>query len=209
MSSFSVRLNVSGMQVLCLVRVDDAEIRAKTTVPHRRFFKEQAIFHDVAEIKDPYVLREIHLNFRLSYLRDCALAHYLDEKSLIMITSIIQENYMEIIKHIQTNKEVVRNIFDSLRQNKMNGLKMIHEICSVIKPLMVQFPTLPTPSDATSSRERKSSKSSMNTTSLRSSITSSVNLQTQRRLSKMPRRRRGRRRILLLIMTQLVAYQCG
>eukprot|EP01017_Pseudomicrothorax_dubius_P040305 TRINITY_DN6289_c0_g5_i1.p1 TRINITY_DN6289_c0_g5~~TRINITY_DN6289_c0_g5_i1.p1 ORF type:complete len:709 (-),score=136.88 TRINITY_DN6289_c0_g5_i1:116-2242(-) len=114
----------------------DPEIREKTKIPHRTFFKEHAHYLDVVEIKEAFVLREIHMNFRLLYLRDCALGHYLDERSLIMVTSIVQENYMEIVKYIQGNKDVMRRLFDQLRQYKMNALRFIHEVCSVIKPLM-------------------------------------------------------------------------
>lgn len=73
-------------------------------VSHRTYFKQYAAYQEVADIKDKEVLRWIHVNYRLLYLRDCALAHYLDEKSLNLITIVI--NFIDFIKNAKSTDRI-------------------------------------------------------------------------------------------------------
>lgn len=77
-----------GIIELFFLFQDDPEIHNKTKISHRQHFKQHAVFLEVAEIKDKEIIRWIHVNYRLLYLRDCALAHYLDEKTLNLITIV-------------------------------------------------------------------------------------------------------------------------
>ena len=61
--------------------------KAKTT--HRAHFKQTANFQEIGEIKDKDIVRWIHINYRLLYLRDCALGHFLDERALNLITMVV------------------------------------------------------------------------------------------------------------------------
>jgi hypothetical protein len=46
-------------------------------------------------------------------------------------------NYIEILKHIKDNREILTSLFEALSQRKLNALKMLHEICMVTKSLDV------------------------------------------------------------------------
>jgi len=113
----------------------DPDMYNKQKITHRQYFLDHAAFKVVVNIKDQDILRLIHFNFRLMYLRDCALAHYLDDRCIQLISAIIHANYIDIIKHLHSSKEVISSLFDALRSNKSNALRMIHEILTTIKNL--------------------------------------------------------------------------
>ena len=64
-------------------------MHGKQKIPHRKYFTEQSQFKIVAKIKDQEIIKLIQMNFRLMYLRDCALAHVLDDRSLQLISAVI------------------------------------------------------------------------------------------------------------------------
>ncbi len=72
----------------CSLIDDPDRSEGKTAISHRKYFQEHAKFNQVGTIKDPDILRAIHWNFRLMYLRDCVLAHYLDERILQFISAV-------------------------------------------------------------------------------------------------------------------------
>lgn len=61
----------------------------KAKVTHRMHFTQVALFQQVGEFKDKEVLKYIHFNYRLLYLRDCALGHFLDDRAIHLITQVI------------------------------------------------------------------------------------------------------------------------
>ena len=61
----------------------------KNFIPHRKYFNQFAVFQQVAEIKNKEILKLVHTTYRLSYLRDCALAYYLDDRGLNLTTLVI------------------------------------------------------------------------------------------------------------------------
>lgn len=46
-------------------------------------------FHEIAKIKDEQIIKIIHVNYRLSYLRDNALGFFLDERSMALISLVL------------------------------------------------------------------------------------------------------------------------
>ncbi len=63
----------------------DEEMYKSVKITHRQFFRERAKFLQVSEIKEERILTLIHFNFRLQYLKDCALAHFLDDRATNMM----------------------------------------------------------------------------------------------------------------------------
>ncbi len=57
-------------------------------VPHRKYFQEHESFEPIANITDEDIIKTVHWNFRLLYLRDYALGHYLDERILQIISAV-------------------------------------------------------------------------------------------------------------------------
>lgn len=74
------------------LEIDDPELYQKVEIPHREFFLKIAKFHAVGKIQDKEILKIIHLNYRLSYLRDNALGFFLDERSMALITLVSNRN---------------------------------------------------------------------------------------------------------------------
>lgn len=68
-------------------KVDDNDMLMAET-PHRKFFTEVLTFEKVVDFKDEDIVRLIHFTFRLLYLRDCALGHFLDDRSMNLITIV-------------------------------------------------------------------------------------------------------------------------
>lgn len=117
--------------------IDDQEIQKKRDVSHREFFNSSVTFHQIAKIEDIHILDSIHLNYRLQYLKDCILGHYLNERTLGIITIMVHNNYIEIIRYIQSRKSVMSSIVDQLRKKSHLALKMVNEICILLKGLEV------------------------------------------------------------------------
>ena len=67
---------------------DDPEIYNKVEITHRQFFQKIVKFHEIAKIKDEQIIKIIHVNYRLSYLRDNALGFFLDERSMALISLV-------------------------------------------------------------------------------------------------------------------------
>lgn len=70
-------------------KIDDPErMVGKSHPSHRGYFQNYASLKEIGQIKDPEVLKTIHWNIRLLYLRDCVLAHYLDERILQFLSAV-------------------------------------------------------------------------------------------------------------------------
>jgi len=71
-----------------VIFLDDPDNTKKSKISHREFFQEHGSFKPIANINDEEVLKIIHWNFRLLYLRDYILGHHLDEKVLQFISTV-------------------------------------------------------------------------------------------------------------------------
>lgn len=99
-------------------------------------------FKKFIPLDDKDILDKIHLNYRLSYLKDTALATGLDESNLQMISNMISSNNSDIIQSILLNQESISQIFERLRNSDIEARKeainFISEIFSISKNLQVQ-----------------------------------------------------------------------
>ncbi len=147
--------------------LDDLEIQSKRPVSHRQFFQESVKFHQIASIEDPEVIRTIHLTYRLQYLKDCILGHYLNERTLGIITIMVHNNYIEVIRHIQSRKSVMSSIMEQLRNKSLMALRMVNEICMLLKGLEVLL-LRTNPRSTAKSTKKSSTRVSTSTPSSRS-----------------------------------------
>ncbi len=137
--------------------VDDKEFFQKE-IKHRLFFKNLVRYNQAIDFKDKNMINLIHFNYRLNYVKDCALAHILDERALgliqmvlsfsfplgskickifLPIIQIVNWTYIEIVRFIQLRKEIMIQIFDGLRQENYFSYKILDEVCQVIKTLEI------------------------------------------------------------------------
>lgn len=56
-----------------------------SNLKHRDFLKNQVKFKQVVTITDESILEAIHLNYRLSYLKDTAIARFIDDSVISSI----------------------------------------------------------------------------------------------------------------------------
>lgn len=73
--------------VLKLTRTDDPQFK-NSPAKHRDFLKQKARFTEVIPIRNRERLRMIHFTYRLEYVKDCVLAHLLDDGGLRLHTIV-------------------------------------------------------------------------------------------------------------------------
>ena len=66
----------------------DAPQSKKADNKFREHFTNYANFLKVAEIKDPEIIKKIKINYRLQYLKDCALGYFLDDRATNLINLV-------------------------------------------------------------------------------------------------------------------------
>ena len=93
-------------------------------------------------LEDHEVIDKIHLNYRLSYLKDTALATGLDENNISTIVNLMSNNNSEVISNILLNHESIAKIFEKLKNNdieiRKEAINFLSEIFSISKNLQVQ-----------------------------------------------------------------------
>ncbi|KAJ6155720.1 hypothetical protein N7470_006286 [Penicillium chermesinum] len=78
---------------------------------HRQYLADQTRYKEVVPIKDPLIRRKIRSTWRLQYLKDVVLARILDDPTFSVLNSLIFFNQMEIVNHIQSNAQFLRELF--------------------------------------------------------------------------------------------------
>lgn len=92
--------------------------------------------------EDEDVINKIHLNYRLIYLKDTALATGLDESNLQIIGNLVSSNNSEVVQSILLDQENMITVFGRL-QNKdieirKEAINFLSEIFTISKSLQMQ-----------------------------------------------------------------------
>ena len=103
-------------------------------VPHRKYFTEIVKFKNLLDIKNKEILHKIHLNLRLSYLKDTAICRFIEENTLKNINSMIQLNNNEIIQFFLQNLENLKFLLDLIKNNDDFNIKK--DACLFLVELM-------------------------------------------------------------------------
>jgi hypothetical protein len=103
-------------------------------VPHRKYFTEIVKFKNLLDIKNKEILHKIHLNLRLSYLKDTAICRFIEENTLKNINSMIQLNNNEIIQFFLQNLENLKLLLDLIKNN--NDFNVKKDACLFLVELM-------------------------------------------------------------------------
>jgi len=92
--------------------------------------------------EDQEVTTKIHLNYRLVYLKDTALATGLDEGNLQVIGNLINNNNAEVIQSILLDQNSISKVFDKLKdeniETRKESINFLSEIFNISKNLQVQ-----------------------------------------------------------------------
>lgn len=152
---FKALLNISDMKLLETLLSDqyylttfgaleyntEISMRHQET-KHRTFLKEKARFNNFITLTDKEVIDKIHINYRLSYLKDTALATGLDEANIQTIANLMSNNNSEVIQNILLNPDNIGQIFEKLKCDQIEvrkeAINFLSEIFSISKNLQVQ-----------------------------------------------------------------------
>jgi hypothetical protein len=75
------------LECKCCANADDRPF-LNSPIKHREFLKKRAKFTEVIPIRNRERLRVIHFTYRLEYIKDCVLAHLLDDGGLRLHTIV-------------------------------------------------------------------------------------------------------------------------
>lgn len=92
-------------------------------------------------MKDPVIQKKIRQTWRLQYLKDVVLARILDDPTFSVLNSLIFFNQVDIINHIQTNAQFLKELFaifdprNTDQRRKDDAVCFIHQCASIAKNL--------------------------------------------------------------------------
>lgn len=109
---------------------------------HREFFKKHQNIKPVVEIEDETIARKIELSFRLEYLQAIFLnTKSIDEGLIGVINTMIHQNHLKIINHVQNNHILLTELFytfnspDITAEKRDAIIQFIHQLFNLTKPM--------------------------------------------------------------------------
>jgi Component of IIS longevity pathway SMK-1. len=85
-------LNVS-IWFRIITSIDDIDNPPGYKPRYREFLKNQSYYKKVIEFEDPEIVKKIHLNFRISYLRDSVVSSIIDDPLTNQFNTVTQNNF--------------------------------------------------------------------------------------------------------------------
>jgi protein phosphatase-4 regulatory subunit 3 len=91
-------------------------------------------FKEVVKIEDEQILESIHLVYRLNYLKDTAMARFIDDSVLENVNSIICLKSQDIVNYIFGNREILSFLLRKMKSNddvraKHDAVEFFMEVC--------------------------------------------------------------------------------
>lgn len=105
-----------------------------TPIKHRQFL-QKVKFKDLNIIHNEEILDKIHVNYRLTYLRDTAMARFIEDSTISTLNKLIFMNSQEIVNYIFNNTDSVLDTLLEQMQNaqdlnaKGQAIEFFFEIC--------------------------------------------------------------------------------
>lgn len=80
------------------------------------------------------------MNFRLAYLRDNAIARFIEESTLRTVSTIIYFNNLDIINHLVHSKNILQSLIEkinsTIKDEKYEAILFLSELNSLSKELV-------------------------------------------------------------------------
>ena len=119
---------------------DNESIHSKKFVFHRKFLTEQSKFKNIFNIDDSTIIDKIKMNYRLSYMRDVAIARFIEETTIKNMNILIHYNNSDIIQYFTTHKTIFKALFDLINSEKVDvkfeGMAFLMELNQISKDLI-------------------------------------------------------------------------
>ncbi|KAI7871347.1 component of IIS longevity pathway SMK-1-domain-containing protein [Spinellus fusiger] len=96
--------------------------------------------HQIVTIKDEAIMTKIYQTFRIQYLKDVVLKGALNEFIAASLRSMISDNHVAIISHVQNDDELLTELFgiiqyeESDKEKKREAVHYIQQLCSLTIP---------------------------------------------------------------------------
>jgi hypothetical protein len=103
--------------------------------------ENQVRYKEAVKINDPGVRQLIHLNYRLNYLKDTAMARFIDDQTSHQISQLISAYQQHIIEYLfgsefeRIQEELLVKMQSSDSQQKETALKFFIETCQMLKSI--------------------------------------------------------------------------
>lgn len=91
-------------------------LESKIITSHREHFSKHSQFHNLLNINDTNIMSKIKLVNRLHYLRDVAIARFIDDLTLRSMNSLIHNNQNEIFQYVANSKELIYKLIFFIKQ---------------------------------------------------------------------------------------------
>ena len=120
--------------------LDDADF-PQHKANHREYLNDQSRFKEVVPIENDLIKKKIHSTWRLQYLKDVVLARILDDPTFSVLNSLIFFNQVDIVSHLQGNREFLRDLFriidspETDMRKKKDALCFMQQCCAIAKNL--------------------------------------------------------------------------
>ncbi|TIA91402.1 hypothetical protein E3P99_01069 [Wallemia hederae] len=106
-------------------------------------------YKEVVPISDAGLKSKIHQTYRLLYLKDVILARTLDDSTFTLLNSFVYYNQIDIIKHIQNDKEFLDKLFgifsddatdsaDTAPTLRQDAVLFLRDLCTMGKNVQIQ-----------------------------------------------------------------------
>ena len=102
----------------------------------RDFLESKVKFKEVVTIGDPQIVSCIHLSYKLTFLKDTAMARFIDDTTSHTIMQLISSMHQQILEYIfgdefdRIQDELLQKMHDnSNHEEKENAMKFFLEIC--------------------------------------------------------------------------------
>lgn len=105
---------------------------------HRDFLQNKARFKTIVKIESAQVLSQIHLVYKLNYLKDTAIARFIDDSVLQNINSLVYMNSTDIVNYIFQNKAILQDLLGKMRgDHKHEAVEFLMEVCQMSKNIQM------------------------------------------------------------------------
>jgi hypothetical protein len=100
-------------------------------------------FKNIFNISDTDIIYKITFNHRVTYLRDTAIARFIEEHTLKNINILLNMSNSDIVQFFLNNKNYLINIIDLISSDsvdeKMQGVTFLMELIQCTKDLVNYF----------------------------------------------------------------------
>ena len=121
----------------------DPELRCHK-IRHRHFLKEKARFRQVIPFGDAAVLKKVHQNFYLGFLKDVVLPRALDDNTFAALNQLQFFNNVQIVTSLTNDGPFIQGLRDKLAtaealsfDEQLDALRLLQELCTIAKTLQL------------------------------------------------------------------------